>query len=871
MEEIDLTRLFAGNAPTVRAQRIFADRNSEQEAFDLALQVYASDLKDLNLGSWEAQDLDRPRRNIMTFYGIGGIGKSTLLQMLVQRLDPASQPPSHWPARPPLPLRFVVASADLRRSAMPTLEGLLLDIRSALAPTTERFIAFDLLFGTYWVQNHPNNDLRSFLQRRTTVSRVSDLLGLPDHIEAAVGDLASELSGISAIGSSLARSTRTVLNLIKDRRLAQHALGECRLLEQLLQSPPTQETLSYTPYALAWDLSRVQRKNPLGLVILLDTFEEVDPDFEALIQRMIWLLPNALFVLAGRNRVRWGDDIEKGSQFRAGASSWPGLTATAPDEPRQHLVGYLNADDAKYYLEQSLSSSASNNVVAAAVRAAAGLPLHLDLVVQRWAQISSSRPPTVEDVSVSFPELARNVFRDLSPEERRAIFACCLFDAFDVDLIRRAAGLPISGPVLRLFDRPLISERPDLPLPRALHDALRQTLLQARDLDVDQWSYADWRAAAERGLAELRSRCDTASDIGFFALQAFSIARTFDVRDPWLADIANRLTSRSVWNPAWKALRLPYGAEPPTDSRSWVAALADSLTVIMGRQIQSRHKVASELAKILARADDPDGRLDVVRYFFAEAARDAGMLEESRATLRDVLARKSPLAIRAVHGLLHLLRREGQFREYDNLLTAHADRLRTPERLRGELLWTQGRFTDAATQFRLGFDRAAQASDQGEAGLCAAYEAYVLAFTVPDAVVEPLARANEYVGLAPLSFTYVMTRIAEALSRVGTQVSRQIISDARRTAVQASHTSLVAYADLVEVFDAAICRDEDKNVAVKQRLQNQVRGKMFTYLVEIAEAISGNPQSVAQSDWTDNQWSTRWSEAVSKRREMDRG
>ncbi len=866
MEEIDLTRLFAGNVPTVRAQRVFADRNSEQEAFDLALLAYASDLEKLNLNDWDAQDLDRPRQNIITFYGIGGIGKSTLLQMLIRRLDPTSEPPAQWPPRPPLPHRFVAAAADLRRSAMPTLEGLLIDIRSALAPTTERFTAFDILFGTYWAQNHPNNDLRSFLQRRTAVARVSDVLGLPDHIETAVGDLASELSGVSAIGSSLARSARTVLNLIKDRRLTQHALGECRLLEQLLQSAPTQETLSYTPYALAWDLSRIQRKNPLGLVVVLDTFEEVEPDFEAFIQRMIWLLPNALFVVTGRNRLGWGDDMPRGPQFRAGVSSWPGLAATAVDEPRQHLVGHLNADDAKDYLEQSLPSSAPDAVVSAAVRAAAGLPLHLDLVVQRWAQINASRPPKVEDVSVSFPELTRNVFRDLSSEERRALFACCLFDAFDVNLIREAAGLPISGPVLSLFDRPLISERPDLPLPYALHDALRQTLLQARDLGADQWSYADWRAAAERGLAELRRRCDTASDVGFFALQAFSVARTFDVRYPWLTDVADRLTSRSVWNPAWKASSLPYDPEPPTGSRSWVTALADGLTVIMGRQIQSRHKVASELAAIIAQADDPDGRLDVVRYFYAESARDAGMLEESRSTLEDVLARKGHLAVRAVHGLLHLLRREGRFQEYENLLATHAERLRAAERLRGELLWTQGRFDDAATQFRLGFDKAVQTDDHGEAGLCAAAEAYAMAFTEPDAAIEPLTRANEYIGLAPLSFTYVMTKIAEALSLAGKRAFHQIISDARQVAVQAEHTSLVAYADLVEAFDAATCRDEERNAAIRQRLQNQVRGKMFTYLVEIADAISGSPQSVEQSDWTDGQWSRRWSDAVSKRR-----
>ena len=67
-------------------------------------------------------------------------------------------------------------------------------------------------------------------------------------------------------------------------------------------------------------------------VILLDTFEDVGDrthrDLECRIQRVVWLMPNAFFIVTGRSRLQWAEPALQGRLDYTGPGAWPGLAAS---------------------------------------------------------------------------------------------------------------------------------------------------------------------------------------------------------------------------------------------------------------------------------------------------------------------------------------------------------------------------------------------------------------------------------------------------------------------------------------------------------------------------------------------------------------
>ncbi|MEV7442913.1 hypothetical protein AB0O22_17450 [Streptomyces sp. NPDC091204] len=103
-------------------------------------------------------------------------------------------------------------------------------------------------------------------------------------------------------------------------------------------------------------------------VILLDTFEETGDrthrELERLIQRIVWLMPNALFVITGRARLQWADPALQGQLDFTGPSAWPGLashgvpaarTPGGRQSGRQVLIGDFAPEDCDDYLARRLT------------------------------------------------------------------------------------------------------------------------------------------------------------------------------------------------------------------------------------------------------------------------------------------------------------------------------------------------------------------------------------------------------------------------------------------------------------------------------------------------------------------------------------
>lgn len=129
--------------------------------------------------------------------------------------------------------------------------------------------------------------------------------------------------------------------------------------------------------------------------MLLDTFEDVGDrvhrDLERLIQRVVWLMPNALFIITARNRLQWDDPKLEVQLDWAAPECWPLLVGGAAEEPRQHTVGYLSAEDCEIYLCERLTiagrplmDDCTRHLITVNSH---GLPLYLDLAVMRFLDL----------------------------------------------------------------------------------------------------------------------------------------------------------------------------------------------------------------------------------------------------------------------------------------------------------------------------------------------------------------------------------------------------------------------------------------------------------------------------------------------------
>src|SRR6266487_5205115 len=84
MSKISLRAAFTlAPESRVSAQQVFTDRTSEVSAFDAALKTLESTLAAADISP--VTDRRMPRKNVLVYYGVGGIGKTTLSEELERR------------------------------------------------------------------------------------------------------------------------------------------------------------------------------------------------------------------------------------------------------------------------------------------------------------------------------------------------------------------------------------------------------------------------------------------------------------------------------------------------------------------------------------------------------------------------------------------------------------------------------------------------------------------------------------------------------------------------------------------------------------------------------------------------------------------
>ncbi|MEU5836412.1 ATP/GTP-binding protein [Streptomyces diacarni] len=880
----DLRALFGSNDRDMSADEAFVNRAGQWQAVVTAVTAH---LQHVAGPHFDVEDLEAPRGNVLVFHGIGGIGKTTLSRKLEHALADHSHRPADWGAPTWSGAQVVPIRIDLSRSAGVDFERLVLTLRLALTQFGRPLPAFDLALRRYWEHQHPGESLEEYL-RRGGLARFGQ--ALPQQISSALADVAQALALPGTVGGVIGQVTSSLVSALRERRQAVRALAGCRRLADLLEAETDVDALSYYPHLLAWELAQLPAGKRVLPVVLLDTFEDVGDrthrDLERLIQRVVWLMPNALFVVTGRSRLQWGDAALHGQLDWTGPAAWPGLAAhSLPHLPgrsegrpygRQVLIGDFSPEDCQDYLARRLVRD-GHPLIPDQIRGqitdrSHGLPLYLDLSVMRFLDLRrSGRTPQPDDFRADFPALIARTVSDLTPQERTVLRSVSLLDAFDLQLATQAAGLTHQAAALRLSERPFVREDPAGLWPFHLHALVRSTIRTADDHTDDRWSAEDWKRAAPRAHAALGAAWHAAAGPGRRMLvdclrQGLALARDHALELDWLTDAAWAYVSDSVWEP----LAPPAPGSGHARLETAADALVELLSALARRQHEHRERTATRLTTVVETGLLPTGLAEMAVYYLAKAQRDLGHSDASQHGMRRVADGGGRLAPAARRGLAHLARLAGDFPTAQEA----ARRLGWAgrgHRVQGDVLWPQGDIDGAAVAYQAARTQAEEHGIAGERATSQAHRAFALAFADPHLADDEIDLAEQLLAGLDLRHTRLIVRIA-ALARDAGTPGNQVTDRAQVLRTETQIAGLTAAETLLELtlaFHQAIRNDHPQLTDTIARLQALADGGDGAYYAEIASFMTGRtPAQTTGAQWLEGAETvrSRWHALVQDRR-----
>ncbi|MFF7153405.1 tol-pal system YbgF family protein [Streptomyces sp. NPDC008139] len=865
MARINLRAAFmSGVASTVAAQQVFTNRSDEMAAFTRSLEGLHASLDAAEISP--VADRAQGRRNVLTFYGVGGIGKTTLSHELERRFLADSDALS--------------VRVDLSEDGACDIESLLLRLRAGLGRLGSRWPAFDLALASYWARAHPGESLQEFLDSSPAIRRASRSIGLGDQITENVGAVVPDLGGLTGLAQRAALLTyRAIRDRVREGRL----LAECELFAELIEADPDYETLSFFPYLLAWDLERQRRhaERP-RICVFLDTFEVIDSRADRsaarFLQRCVYLMPNVLFVLTGRNRVDWADTATGDELDFTGAECWPNLHfSNNTFEPRQHLVGYLSDSDADSYLREALTRD-GDPAMSMAVRerivsGGQGLPLYLDLSVSHFAELlARGRQPVVEDFGGSFTAVATRSIRDLPREERDLVRTAALIDRVDAELLRAGQPSLPDGLVARFLRRPFLTHDDAYDRPYSLHLALRRAIREADRALPDGWSDRDRAEVAARLLHRLGERLGESAGRTATARaleSGLKLSGEYGVFGDWMTRAAQRLTEAGQW--------MELGAGPALDESGTAEfrAIRAAIQGVRLRRTGHARQAITVLDSAAALVAPGSLTAQMVRLHLAHALRNHGDYTRAAEIYRDLLGGEFDSAAR--YWLADYDYLNGRFATALTTLETHPGRDAAEE---GERLRLIGHIWRVSARFDKATEAYAEAVALARAEGLAAAEAKALANLAQTAcwsgnletVAEAAAQGRELLDVVPNPVELVKIRSAEAVCHAmagDSAAARAAVTHTRELADGIGYKGGHNLADVAQILISTLTGDAVGARRTRTDLDERTRTSGGnTYWVPIVTTwIEGTESAVARRpavDWVDGSAASlgRWEQLV---------
>jgi hypothetical protein len=219
-----------GNRPRMpHAGELFTDRESESAAFKAALARFRRYID-------RDDDVGVDHHNVLTFYGLGGIGKTALSERLEAWVNYDLPLDNGW-GPPPATKVNSTARIDLHGSAgQMDILAALLALRAGVAKLQARWPVFDLAFAAYWSAVRPGEPLPNYHGGEE----------LTDAVVETVGDLLSDVGSVADLtGVGIGDAATFGLPLTPSQALR----------ASLCAAPTSQVRLSRVPLWLARSLA----------------------------------------------------------------------------------------------------------------------------------------------------------------------------------------------------------------------------------------------------------------------------------------------------------------------------------------------------------------------------------------------------------------------------------------------------------------------------------------------------------------------------------------------------------------------------------------------------------------------------------------
>jgi tetratricopeptide (TPR) repeat protein len=408
----------------LRATELFVDRDGPISIFTEAARA---------IGDGPCQ--------LLTFYGVGGQGKTQLCRKLCGLLADGSIAPN---------LRWGMVDLHEQRERQPAY--LLLWTRNALKKTGRvRFPAFDYAFELFWKEAHGKQPMPTI--DHPWWEEAQEDIGVAIEVGAPLA-----LEHIPFLGPVLGRLGRHAVRFGR-HKILRHTNDALQHLFHRGGLVPAHEIELRLPFILAREVDAWREDHPDDrFVLLIDEYESAlesggasnllrPNDFDAAMRDLVAECRATLFVFFSREMLRW-DRIDR---------SWGEVL-----DGRQHLLGGLARNDAVRFLQLAsvkdamlrtamIEGASAEDPVAGEVTA---YPIMLDLQVALYESLSDAgiAPQPVQfdiggtDFAAKRQELLGRLLRSYTPQLEatlkrlaiaqrfdRALFACVI-DAFHTGL-----------------------------------------------------------------------------------------------------------------------------------------------------------------------------------------------------------------------------------------------------------------------------------------------------------------------------------------------------------------------------------------------------------------------------------------------------
>ena len=475
-------------------------------------------------------DPSMPRRNVLAYYGMGGIGKSALLAQL------AASARDSGPSVSTVTVDF--------ESSMWSTEHLVGAIRGALARHGRSWSAFDIVHAAYWAKTHPGQPLAGFLDRRSLASQGAEQLQLSEQVQGTLDDLLGAY-GTIGLGWRAAKSTYSfIADRIRSRNLSSHCPFAEPCMRLIEENPSSDQTFALMASMLAWDLAALQEEAagrgqaPPTLLVFLDGWENVQRQerraLENVVMHLVHVMPNVGFVLASRDPLDWAEPNRRQVLALSGPERWPSLRL---DD--QFRLDELAEPHSREYLTAQVP--APEIVEAILANPASGVPHYLYLSVLQF-KAAGQELATAASFGQTLPEVLHEIMADRSPGERVLARRAAMLGRFDRDVLSAGAAGVTGVDVERFLLSPLVRRTPGERFEYSLERVVRDTVLECDVHYADRWSPREWAAAAE-GMLEHLEQIALIEDRRLDSVFAVAVRVLAFARDPpdWVARVAELL------------------------------------------------------------------------------------------------------------------------------------------------------------------------------------------------------------------------------------------------------------------------------------------------------------------------------------------